>query len=316
MYCTRTARLTVLSAVEVSPETGPAVAPRVYEPSRPAVFQENDRKVSPLPINELTCCVPMSVEVVRLLSTTEKLSIVEVLLVTKTRMVEVASAGTLAGKMFSAARSCGYCTDTLAENVLSFVAVSLGTGPAVPCRVQGPTTLVVLHGKVTLVTVFPANELIGRVPISVAVVRLLSTTEKLSVVEVSLVTITVMVALLLPQTRGGPKPVTARSRYCTETALLTVLSLVEVSPETGPAVAWRLYESSSPAVFHANGTLVTVLPANELTGSVPMSVEVVRLLSTTEKLSTVAVLLVTATRMVEVALAGTAVGVMLETARS
>ena len=91
--------------------------------------------VTVLPANELTGSVPMNVEVVRLLSTTEKFSAVVVLLVTATRIVEVVLAGTVPGEMLSAARSWGYCTDTLAESVLSAVAVSLATGPAMPCRV-------------------------------------------------------------------------------------------------------------------------------------------------------------------------------------
>ena len=68
-----------------------------------------------------------------------------------------------------------------------------------------------LHWKATLVTVLPANELICRVPISVEVVRLLSTTEKVSVVPVWLVTATVTVALVLPGTTVGVRPLTARS---------------------------------------------------------------------------------------------------------
>ena len=87
MGCTKTALLRVLSLVEVSPETGPAVAPRVYEPSRPAVFQEIGTLVTVLPANELICCAPMSVEVVRLLSTTEKVSVVLVWLITVRVMV-------------------------------------------------------------------------------------------------------------------------------------------------------------------------------------------------------------------------------------
>ena len=68
-----------------------------------------------------------------------------------------------------------------------------------------------LHWKATLVTVLPANGPTCCMPISEEVVRLLSTTEKVSAVLVWLVTARMMVALVLDRTRVGVRPVTATS---------------------------------------------------------------------------------------------------------